>query len=393
MAYQSGFGLPANILFDTERARRLFSKKWFFAGTRGDVPRPRDYFTFEIFNDDLMLVHGSDGKIRCFVNRCAHQSAKILKSNAGTSSASLVCPNHQWSYSIDSGALRGAAIMGADFIKSDLGSCSALHSLPVREVAGLLFVCLGEQADDSDMTEIESILGPYIDDFCLAKGGYKLAHHYREIVPANWLQVMVNNRECFHCQLNHKGLLNLFDPSSFNAMSSPGYEALFTAAVQRWESLDLPWKEQAFNLNDSCRVARYPLKDGFKSITFDGQYASKKLIGGWQDYDASTLSIWLNPNAWVHFVSDHIATNWVLPIDEKTSMMYSSWIVHEDAVEGEDYDLDHLTEVWRVTNAEDVHLCNSMTRGAMSSYYKPGPFADAEQFCKQFCDWYMKYSG
>lgn len=33
-----------------------------------------------------------------------------------------------------------------------------------------------------------------------------------------------------------------------------------------------------------------------------------------------------------------------------------------------------------------------MTKGALSSYYEPGPFAADEQFCKQFCDWYMRYS-
>jgi Rieske 2Fe-2S family protein len=66
--------------------------------------------------------------------------------------------------------------------------------------------------------------------------------------------------------------------------------------------------------------------------------------------------------------------------------------VHEDAEEGVDYDVGHLTDVWRVTNAEDVGLCNSMTQGARSSYYRPGRFAPDEQFCMQFCDWYMRHS-
>ncbi len=392
MEYTSGFGFPSEVLFDMDRAQRLFDNKWFFVGTRGDVRQQRDYFTFDMLGDQFMLIHGSDGQIRCYVNRCAHQSAKLLRDETGACGASLVCPNHQWSYNIDTGALRGAPVMGRDFMGTDLAARSVLTSIPLREVAGMLFACLGDDPNEDDPDEMATMLAPYTDPFALEKGGYKLAFHHREIVPANWLLIMINNRECCHCRQNHKGLLKLFDPSSFNGATTPAYAAQMSSAIQRWEHLGREWKEQPFSPNDCCRVARYPLEENFQSITFDGEPASKKLIGGWDDYDPSTLSMWFNPNAWIHFTSDHIAANWVLPIDGDTCALYSSWIVHEDAVEGEDYDIDHLTDVWRVTNAEDVELCNSMTAGAKSSYYQPGPFATDERFCTQFADWYMHYS-
>ena len=392
MAYTSGFGFPSDVLFDMERASRVLSNKWFFVGTRGDVPAPRDFLTFEVLGDEFMLLHGSDGVIRCFVNRCAHQSARVLKQETGTCAASLVCPNHQWSYHLNSGALRAAPMIGRTFMESDVAERSRLTEISLHEVAGMLFACLNHDADPTDMNEVGSIIGPYTDPFALEAGGYKLAHHHREVVPANWLMVMINNRECCHCRQNHRGLLDLFDPSSFNGATSAAYDTMMADGIGRWEALGRAWQEQAFTANDSVRVARYPLAESWKSITFDGEPASHKLIGGWDDYDASTLSMWFNPNAWVHFTSDHIATNWVLPIDGDSCTLYSSWIVHEDAVEGVDYDVGHLTEVWRVTNAEDVELCNSMTRGAQSSYYAPGPFAPDEQFCTQFCDWYMRHS-
>ncbi len=392
MTYTSAFGFPSDVLFDMDRARCLFENKWFFVGTRGDVPQPRDYFTFDVLGDQFSLLHGSDGEIRCFVNRCAHQSAKVLRDETGSCGASLVCPNHQWSYNIDTGALRGAPVMGRDFMGTESAAQSMLTSIPLREVAGMLFACLGDDPSPDDPDEMTAILAPYTDPFGLEEGGYKLAHHHREVIPANWLLVMINNRECCHCRQNHKGLLNLFDPSSFNGATTPAYDARMSSAVERWDKLGRAWKEQAFAPNDCCRIARYPLEEGFASITFDGEPASKKLIGGWDGYDPSTLSMWFNPNAWVHFTSDHIATNWVLPIDAETCALYSSWIVHEDAVEGEDYDVRHLTDVWSVTNGEDVALCNSMTTGAKSSYYRPGPFAADERFCTQFADWYMRHS-
>ncbi|MFD2739623.1 SRPBCC family protein [Sulfitobacter aestuarii] len=48
--------------------------------------------------------------------------------------------------------------------------------------------------------------------------------------------------------------------------------------------------------------------------------------------------------------------------------------------------------MWKVTNAEDVGLCMSMSDGAKSDHYRPGPFSPDERHCVQFCDWIMKYS-
>lgn len=390
--YKSGFGLPGEVLRDTERAKRLFHNKWFFAGTRGDIPQARNYLTFALHNDEYLLLHGSDGIIRCFVNRCAHQGARLRRDPTGSTGASLVCPNHQWSYHLNTGKLRAAPMMKAGFAESPTGRRSSLTEIPLREISGMFFVCLGQHPDHRDLDEIIGVISPYTDPFALGSGGYKLAHHHREVVPANWLMVMINNRECCHCLVNHRGLCHLFHPSSFNGATTPVYDQLFTAAIARWNQLGLAWKEQAFTPNDCCRIARYPMQEGYQSITFDGKPASKKLIGPFTDYDASTLSMWFNPNAWIHFASDHIATNWVLPLDDLNCTLYSSWIVHEDAVEGEDYEVDHLTDVWRVTNAEDVDLCNSMTAGSRSDHHRPGPFSDDERWCRQFCDWYMRYS-
>ncbi|WP_116474789.1 aromatic ring-hydroxylating oxygenase subunit alpha [Zobellella maritima] len=393
MSYVSGMGLSQEALFDLERAKRLYSKKWFFVGTRGDVPKPRDFLKFSLFEDEYFLLHGTDGTIRCMVNRCAHQSARLLRETYGSCPPMIMCPNHQWVYDLNEGNLISAPGFAPDFPGTELGKSLSLDSLPVVEIHGLLFASLDHECDRSDLDEIEKIIAPYVTPFGLHKGGYKLAHHECEIVDANWFLVMINNRECCHCNLNHTGLVKLFDPSSFNGAQTSAYEQMFARAVERWESLGLAWKEQAFSPNDCCRVARYPMQENYQSITFDGKPASKKLIGPFKDYDQSTLSMWFNPNTWIHFTSDHIATNWVLPLDGDKCALYTSWIVHEDAIEGVDYDLEHLTEVWRVTNAEDIALCKSMTAGAKSASYRPGPFAKDERFCIQMSDWYMKHSG
>ena len=394
MVYQSGYGFPRDIYFDSDRARRLYYNKWFFVAMRGDLPKKRQYFTFNLLGERYFLAHGNDGIIRGYVNRCAHQSAKLVDGVSGKCAAHIICPNHQWAYDLQSGHLAKAPSMAKGFETSCEGKAVYLDPIAVKEINGFIFACLNPDASHEDLDVIAALIAPYTKPYELGRDIYKPAFHHRETIEASWLSVMINNRECNHCAQNHKKLLNLFYPDSFNGTLSDAYQACLNSAQQRWDEKGLAWAEQAFTISDQCRIARYPLNEGYSSITFDGKPASKRPIGPHiqSGYDASTLSLWFNPNAWIHIASDHIATNWVLPIDATHCTLYTSWIVHHEAQESIDYNKAHMTDVWRVTNAEDVSLCLSMSQGAQSQHYRPGPFSAQETFCTQFCDWFMQYS-
>lgn len=151
--YRSGSGIPSDVPFEPARASRLFENTWFFAGTRGDVPCARDDLKFSLFDEEYFLVHGADGQIRCFVNRCLHQSARLTRSPTGRCAASIICPNHQCAYDLNDGSLRKAPGLGGDYPYTADGKSRGLVSIPLVEVAGLLFGCLGE---DPDPTTCES---------------------------------------------------------------------------------------------------------------------------------------------------------------------------------------------------------------------------------------------
>ena len=55
-----------------------------------------------------------------------------------------------------------------------------------------------------------------------------------------------------------------------------------------------------------------------------------------------------------------------------------TWLVHEDAVEGVDYDLDHLKWMWDVTTIQDTKIINDNQKGVSSSRYTPGPYSERE---------------
>ena len=67
----------------------------------------------------------------------------------------------------------------------------------------------------------------------------------------------------------------------------------------------------------------------------------------------------------------------------------TTWLVHKDAVEGVDYDLKRLTEVWTHTNDEDREVVENNQRGINSPAYEPGPYSPTHEGGNiQFTDWY-----
>ena len=78
-----------------------------------------------------------------------------------------------------------------------------------------------------------------------------------------------------------------------------------------------------------------------------------------------------------------------MPIGPEETAIISKWLVHKDAVEGVDYDLERLTELWTKTNLQDRDLCENNQRGVNSLGYTPGPYSEeAEALVMRFSDWY-----
>jgi Rieske 2Fe-2S family protein len=94
------------------------------------------------------------------------------------------------------------------------------------------------------------------------------------------------------------------------------------------------------------------------------------------------------PNSWHHFLADHIIHFRVQPLAADRTLVRTTWLVHEDAVEGIDYDVRRLGEVWIATNEEDKRLVEENQRGIRSKAYGPGPYAPSESMLVDFTDWY-----
>jgi Rieske 2Fe-2S family protein len=159
----------------------------------------------------------------------------------------------------------------------------------------------------------------------------------------------------------------------------------------QWESCGIPSRllECLDGTPTGYRTERLPLDQSGESHTMDTKVACRKLLGSLNDPRLGALHFWTQPNSWHHFMSDHVVTFAALPLDAERTLLRTKWLVHKDAVEGEDYDLENLTGVWEATNRQDADLVEQTQQGVRSPAYEPGPYSPyTEGLVEKFILWY-----
>jgi Rieske 2Fe-2S family protein len=361
----------------------IWYRDWLFVGHDCEVLNPGQYLTVQVGEYPVVVVRDRDGGLRAFHNSCRHRGSRICSEEHGTS-ARLMCPYHQWTYSLD-GRLLAARDMGSSFDKTQYG----LKSIHCTSVGGYIWICLAKAAPDFD--PVRRLLEPYFLPHNLHQA--KVAYEYTIIENANWKLVWENNRECYHCFANHPELLRTFpeDPTISGVDDGIGNPRI-TAKWKHWEGIGLP-SQFKISADGQYRTTRYPLIEGKTSYTMDGQAAVKRpLSDAVAERDVGTLLLFHFPTTWNHVMADHATTFRLLPLSSTTTQLTTKWLVHADAVEGVDYDLKRLTEVWVATNDSDRRVCQENQIGVNSPAYVPGPYSPVhEAGVTQFVDWYCTH--
>ena len=78
-------------------------RHWVFAGYAFQIPKPGNYFTYQVGTESIIVVRDRAGEIRAFHNVCRHRGSRICNTESGHAHR-LVCPYHRWTYELD-GAL------------------------------------------------------------------------------------------------------------------------------------------------------------------------------------------------------------------------------------------------------------------------------------------------
>lgn len=392
-----GAGYPLESTFYTSPAvfdldvKAVLARTWLFVATEAELREPGDYVTVDLGPYSVIVLRDDDEVVRALHNVCRHRGARILDDRSG-SVGNIVCGYHRWTYATD-GSLLHAGDQPAGFDKS----CFGLKPVHVRVLAGLVFVCLADEPP-ADFDEVVATVSPYLLPHQLHRT--KVAAQVDLVEEANWKLVMENNRECYHCEGGHPELICTFFPTygyaedQIPARLQPAHERYRRAEAaleQACEERRLPYLavEDLHGRVSGFRVQREPLDGAGESYTLDGRAASRRLLGDLDSPRLGRASLHTQPNAWFHVLADHAVTFSVLPLSADRTLVRTTWLVHEDAVEGTDYDLDTLTHVWRETNEQDSVFCARAQLGVSSPGYEPGPYAPSEYQVDAFTTWYV----
>ena len=394
-ACRPGWSLPGPFYSDQAvyhaDIERIWRRGWLFAGHSCEIPKPGDYFTLQVDTDSVVIIRSENGAIHGFHNICRHRGSLICDEPSGHAKK-LVCPYHQWTYGLN-GNLLACRGMPSELDKSQFH----LKQVHVRELDGLLYISFAKRAPDFEPANraISPLTRP--QGFPRAK----VAKAVDYLVKANWKLIWENNRECYHCNINHPQYIKAnFD--HYNADdTTPAIQAQIAAALrlseERRAAAGVAATHKRSGMTDFpdakngiwYSANRTPLVDGFATESIDGKLVAP-LMGDYKDAQVDTLRIRTLPNFWNHSSCDHGVSTRLLPLGPQLTSVRVCWLVDAGAVEGRDYELAKLLPFWQLTSEQDWEICERQQRGVNSSAYTPGPYSTYKEYnVDSFVRWYL----
>jgi Rieske 2Fe-2S family protein len=350
-------------IFERE-LERVFAYQWHYAGHVSEIPAAGDYFMVEFVGERVVVTRGPDGSVHAFLNVCRHRGHPVCQAERGNVKR-FICPYHQWSYGLDGRLLNAPSIEDGDEIRySDWG----LRGVQVDVWHGLIFICLSPSERPPVSAALDAVASEMLRvEPERVKKVFELSYE----IEANWKVLLENFQECYHCTRNHPELCVAMDLAETYALTG-----------------------------DDGRLQEVygggsPPKPGMKTISIDGE-PKAPLLGefgrGFPVPDGFHAGFGIHPLlSRALFNADHGTIHTMRPIDASHVRWISRWFVHEDAVEGRDYDLDTLTEVWRATNDQDLGLVTEAFQGVRSREFVPGPLSSSrEPMLKASLGMYLK---
>ncbi len=368
--------------------RLIWQRQWIFVGSVAEVPEEGDFLSIDLGSASVVVLRDDDGRLQAFRNVCRHRGSRLVTESHGCV-GNIVCGYHHWTYATD-GRLLHAPQLPPTAERAALG----LRTVHLREVAGLLFVCLAAEPP-GDIEDVARVVAPYVAPHVLART--KVAAQTDLVEHGNWKLTMENNRECYHCD-GHPELLCSFFPTwgladhQVPERLRADHDRYLLAQVdleRRSEDLGLPYAlVEDLARPVGFRLHREPLDGAGESFSPDGTRLVDRLLGDLPDARLGRLGLHTQPNAWFHAQADHVVTFAALPVSVDRTLVRTTWLVHEDAVEGVDYDVASLTATWRATNEQDAAFVALTQAGVADPGYEPGPYSEAEEQVEAFVAWY-----
>jgi phenylpropionate dioxygenase-like ring-hydroxylating dioxygenase large terminal subunit len=321
---------PVEEYYDPVRYQRevslLFRRHPIMVAFSGQLRKAGDFVVHNDTGQPILVVRGTDGTLRAFLNVCRHRSASVEVKPCGSNKRAFVCPYHGWSYDLTGrlvGITDGAAFGDVD--RSQYG----LRRLKVAEKYGLVWVVPTalEQGEDAGL-DIDSYLGPLQVDL----SGWNMQdwelHSSEPIRPRmNWKLVIDTFLELYHFRYLHPGTVY----------------PLFLDNIATYERMDRHLRMAA---------AKRTLTE------LEGQPKET-----WRILDHAIVLYQLFPNTVLTYTQDHCGVFTSFPVSPDESVMHFSVLVspEEKAKKPESYWKANV-DLFAVALSEDFAIGESIQR-------------------------------
>jgi choline monooxygenase len=197
----SWYSDPAILDLELER---IFRCAWQYAGHLGELQGPGSYFPSATGPVPIVVTLDKDGVLRGFVNICRHRGAIVAGEprRRGT----LQCPYHAWTYGLD-GCLRAAPRADGDPVFDAAG----MGLVPVSVDTWGPFVFANPDPQAEPLASALGDLPDVVAEHGLEIEGLRFSRRVQFEIRANWKIALENYLECYHCPVNHPGLVEVID--------------------------------------------------------------------------------------------------------------------------------------------------------------------------------------
>ncbi len=190
--YVSGDVYTSEKVFEHEK-KNIFFKTWHFACHESEVISKYDYRTLSFIGQPLIIIRGSDNKVRCFINVCSHRGAKIIHSPSGNAKK-LTCFYHLWSYDDKGNCVsipRESGYKNSSLEKSLCG----LTELRAEIFMGMVFISF-----NNETLPLSDFIGNALDPFkeTLSSGKLEVFHYSKSTIKSNWKAWQETNLDLYH---------------------------------------------------------------------------------------------------------------------------------------------------------------------------------------------------
>jgi phenylpropionate dioxygenase-like ring-hydroxylating dioxygenase large terminal subunit len=194
--------------YKRELERIFYGPHWHFIGIDTEVPNTGDYKRATVGERSVIMVRDETGAINVLNNTCAHHAAQICQAKFGNHAA-LICPYHQWTYTLRGDlqsvpfkkGMKGIGGYQADFDMAEHG----LKKLKVANVNGGIWATF-----DHSAMPFEAYIGPMMMKYMTRVFNGKplrVIGYQRQRLRGNWKLYMENIKDPYHATLLHTFLI------------------------------------------------------------------------------------------------------------------------------------------------------------------------------------------